>query len=81
MTEFVTNPTSAEQKFLVPFQIGSEKIVLYGSPISMQLRSELIKALMDKLTPGVTVTLLPDEKVNPNSLLFLMNKLNGISAT
>lgn len=43
------DPTSEETRFLTKFTVSSEKIQLYGFPPAMQLRSNLIKSLLDKL--------------------------------
>ena len=43
--EFLESP--AKEKFLTRFEIGVDKIVMYGSPIHMSLSSPLVKSLLD----------------------------------
>lgn len=75
MSETFINPTPERKKYLVPFQIGSNKIVLYGAPAIMSLKSELINSLLDKLTDENVLA--PNMEVNPISLEFLWSRLNG----
>lgn len=76
--EIFTNPTEDQKKFLTPFEIGSEKILLYGQPINMSMKSELIESILPNLSTTDPNPIAPDEKVNPNSLNFLWVKLNGV---
>lgn len=70
------DPTESEIQYLRPFLISQDKIRLYGSPVTMSFKSELIKSLLDKLTTEDNI-LAPDMKVNSKSLLYLWYRMNG----
>lgn len=77
MTEVYTNPTEDERKYLTPFEIGTDKFLLYGSPIVMSQRSELIKSLLPRLSLTDPNPIAPDQKVDQKVLTFLWEQLNG----
>lgn len=76
--ETFTNPTSEEKKYLVPFEVGDSKIILYGQPIIMSMKSELIKTLLSKSDLNESIPLAPNTKIDSNILSFLWERLNGI---
>lgn len=45
-------PSEDDRKFLSKFVISKQKIELYGSPVEMSRRSELIRTAYDKIYPG-----------------------------
>lgn len=76
MEELYFNPTEDQARFLTKFVISSQKIDLYGFPPLTALKSELIKSLQDKLSPGATYELatnipLKSEKALKSVWLFL----------
>lgn len=79
--ESFTNPSEDELRFLVPFEVGEQKIHLYGSLVVMSYQSELIKRLLDKLDTKEFNVLAPEMKVNEPSLLTLWSKMNGKDET
>lgn len=79
--EAFTNPSPTERKFLVPFEVGSDKVLLYGGPIVMSSKSELIKSLLEKLDFKEPNSLAPDMKIDPKILMFLWDRLNGINTS
>ena len=76
MESFI-NPSKDELRFLTPFEVGDQKIHLYGSPVVMSYQSELIRGMLDKLDTKESNVLAPNMKVNESALLTLWSKMNG----
>lgn len=79
MTESYINPTEDERRYLVPFEIGISKTLLYGQPVIMSHRSELIKTLLPRLSLTEPNSIAPEENVDPDALIFFWNYINGSS--
>lgn len=73
-----TKPTKGEARFQVEFQVGINKIPLYGSPATMSLKSELIRTLLDTLSTDEINVLAPSMDVNKEALYILWMTMNGI---
>lgn len=74
-----TNPAEDQKKFLITFDVGADKIRLYGNPVTMSVYSELFKSLLDKIDSKETNVLAPNMKIdNPQMLNFLWEKMNGV---
>lgn len=73
-----TDPTPEEALYLIAFDVGTEKIRLYGSPTIMSFRSELMKSLLGKLDVEHVNALAPEMKMNENSLVFLWTQMNRV---
>lgn len=76
--EVYSNPTENERKYLTPFQVGSSKITLYGQPIIMSQKSELMKSLLPRLSPSEPNQIAANEKIDQKVLTFLWEYLNGV---
>lgn len=78
-TRIFTDPTPSEAKYLIPFEIGEQKILLYGAPTIMSLRSNLIASLLDKLDKGPNI-LAPKISAPKEALLYIWYELNRFHA-
>lgn len=79
MSNILTDPSPEEARFFVPFEVGTDKIKLYGFPPYMAQKSELIKSMMDVLNTNETTLLATNLDVNRNSLLFVWSRMNNIN--
>lgn len=52
MEKIYFSPDEEDQKFLTKFLVSDQKLPLYGIPPIMKQNSNLIAAMMDKLSPG-----------------------------
>lgn len=75
--EIFTDPTSVQVKYLTAFELGDDRIKLYGMPLAMSFKSELMKSMLDQLDSKVN-SLAPSMKINKNSLFFIWAQLNGV---
>lgn len=74
--DFLENPY--REKFLTRFEIGSEKLLMYGSPVHMAGKSDLIKTVMTYDPPYV---LAKDMLVYGGALNVLWLFMNGYQST
>lgn len=79
MNRLFTDPTPQEIRYLTPFEVGEDKILLYGFPPIMALHSELIKSMLDKLDTKEPNVLAPKIKIDKDDLMNMWAKLNGVS--
>ena len=72
------DPDVELQRFLVPFTVGTNKIKLYGLPVLMIAKSELIKSLIDKLSLTENNPLAISQSVDsPNGLIIVWLYMNN----
>ena len=75
-TDFLNVSTGA--KFMTRFEIGKDKIVMYGNPVRMALNSELIKSLLSIDPPYF---LAANMTIYGGALTLLWLYINGVSIT
>lgn len=79
--KLILDPTNAA-KYFTCFEVGKEKIKLYGNPVVMSVRSKLFKTLLendDAIKDGTALA--PEMEVKPKllSLINLWIWMNGIN--
>lgn len=67
-SQIYLNPDADEIKFLTAFEVGSDRIKLYGFPPLMSLKSNLIKSMIKEIT-NETVILAANIKIRDTSTL------------
>lgn len=72
---FLTNPF--REKFMTKFTIGFNKIVLYGNPIVMSNRSELIKSMLEMDREDGEYFLYTRDEILEKSITILWLHING----
>lgn len=71
---------SLASKMMVPFDVGSSKVRLYGQPFMMAKLSPLVTSILDIISYKEAMPLAPSVVVSdPASLLYFWLYLNGIS--
>lgn len=62
----------AATRFLVPFMIGEQKLVLLGNPVMMAVTSDLFRELLPKLEPESSMVLASKVSLNPDQITTLL---------